>query len=127
MNRIRIFLFLCFVLLFSCEKNIDWNVYGGSYKRTQFVNSEKLNLNNISNLKKVWEYSSADNANFSQIQTNPLIINVWINGSSLVATSGFTSYQWYNSSGIPITGDTTEVFNPTSSDGYYVVVTDTNN
>ena len=75
MNRIRIFLFLCFVLLFSCEKNIDWNVYGGSYKRTQFVNSEKLNLNNISNLKKVWEYSSADNDNFSQIQTNPLIIN----------------------------------------------------
>ena len=75
MNRIRIFLFLCFVLLFSCEKNIDWNVYGGSYKRTQFVNSEKLNLNNISNLTKVWEYSSADNDNFSQIQTNPLIIN----------------------------------------------------
>ena len=75
MNRIRIFLFLSYVLLFSCEKNIDWNVYGGSYKRTQFVNSEKLNLNNISNLKKVWEYSSADNDNFSQIQTNPLIIN----------------------------------------------------
>ena len=75
MNSSRIFLFLCFVLLFSCEKNIDWNVYGGSYKRTQFVNSEKLNLNNISNLKKVWQYSTADNDNFSQIQTNPLIIN----------------------------------------------------
>ena len=57
-------------------------------------------------------------------EPNPLIINVWINGSNLVATSGFISYQWYNSSGIPITGDTTEVFNPTSSDGYYVVVTD---
>ena len=75
MNRIRTFLFLSYVLLFSCEKNIDWNVYGGSYKRTQFGNSEKLNLNNISNLKKVWEYSTVDNDNFSQIQTNPLIIN----------------------------------------------------
>ena len=27
MNRIRIFLFLSYVLLFSCEKNIDWNLY----------------------------------------------------------------------------------------------------
>ena len=58
-NKIFIFLFSC--LLISCEKSIDWNVYGGSYERTQFVNSEKLNLSNISKLNKIWEYSTEDN------------------------------------------------------------------
>ena len=72
-NKTLIFLFL--VPLISCKKSIDWNVYGGSYERTQFVNSEKLNLSNISELNKVWEYSTSDNDDYSQIQTNPLIIN----------------------------------------------------
>ena len=71
----KIFILFYLVPLISCEKGVDWSVYGGSYERTQFVNSDKLNIDNISKLNKVWDYSTADSDDFSQIQTNPLIIN----------------------------------------------------
>ena len=59
-------------------------------------------------------------------EPSPLLINVNINGASLVATSGFVTYQWYTASGTPIAGATSEIFNPSSMGGYYVVVTDGN-
>jgi len=59
-------------------------------------------------------------------EPNPLLINVWIDGTSLVATNGFATYQWYNGGGILIPGATSEIFNPTSMGEYYVVVTDGN-
>ena len=59
-------------------------------------------------------------------EPNPLLINVNINGASLVATSGFVTYQWYAATGTPIAGATSEIFNPSSMGGYYVVVTDGN-
>jgi hypothetical protein len=59
-------------------------------------------------------------------EPNPLLINVNINGASLVATSGFVTYQWYTASGTLITGATSEIFNPSSMGEYYVVVTDGN-
>ena len=71
----RIVLFLLLLIFYSCDNSKDWNVYGGSYERTQYVDSDKINPDNISNLSKVWEYSTLDNDDFSQIQTNPLIIN----------------------------------------------------
>ena len=71
----RIVLFLLLLMFYSCDNSKDWNVYGGSYERTQYVDSDKINQDNISNLSKVWEYSTLDNDDFSQIQTNPLIVN----------------------------------------------------
>jgi hypothetical protein len=59
-------------------------------------------------------------------EPNPILINVWINGTSLEATSSFSSYQWYTVNGTPITGATSPIFNPTSMGEYYVVVNDGN-
>ena len=59
-------------------------------------------------------------------EPSPLLINVNTNGASLVATSGFVTYQWYAATGTPIAGATSEIFNPSSMGGYYVVVTDGN-
>jgi len=57
-------------------------------------------------------------------EPNPLVINIWINGNNIEATSGFVSYQWYNTNGTLISGATSESFSPSSMGEYYVVVTD---
>jgi hypothetical protein len=57
-------------------------------------------------------------------EPNPLVINIWINGNTIEATSGFTTYQWFNANGTLIPGATSESFSPSSMDEYYVVVTD---
>ena len=59
-------------------------------------------------------------------EPNPLLINVWINASNIIATSGFTSYQWYDNNNDPINGATDSIFIPLAMGVYYVRVTDTN-
>ena len=59
-------------------------------------------------------------------EPNPLLINIWINGNNLVATSGFSSYQWYDNNDTPISGDTNSIFTPVGTGAYYVSVSDTN-
>jgi len=54
----------------------------------------------------------------------PLAINIWINGITIEATSGFDSYQWYYANGTLIPGETSEIYEPLSVGEYYVVVTD---
>lgn len=71
----KFFIYSIILVCLSCNENKDWNVYGGSYERTQYVDSDKINKNNISDLVKVWEYRTFDNDKYSQIQTNPLIID----------------------------------------------------
>ena len=59
-------------------------------------------------------------------EPNPLLINIWINASNIIATSGFTSYQWYDNNNNPINGATDSIFTPLGMGVYYVTVTDTN-
>ena len=59
-------------------------------------------------------------------EPNPLLINVSIVGNTIVATSGFTSYQWYDNYNNLIIGATDSIFNPPSVASYYVSVTDIN-
>ena len=54
----------------------------------------------------------------------PLAINIWISGNTIEATSGFDSYQWYYANGTLITGENSEIYEPSSVGEYYVVVTD---
>jgi hypothetical protein len=60
-------------------------------------------------------------------QPNPLLINIWIDGNNLIATSGFTFYQWHDNNNNPISGANDSVFTPTGTGAYYVTVTDTSN
>ena len=59
-------------------------------------------------------------------EPNPLIINISIDGNNIIATNGFTSYQWYNNDNNPINGETDSIFTPLAMGVYYVTVTDTN-
>ena len=70
----KIILLTLTIFAFSCNYNKDWNIYGGSHQRTQYIDSEKINKKNISKLVKTWEYRTYDNDKNSEIQTNPLII-----------------------------------------------------
>ena len=71
----RNLLLISFIIFFSCQKNLDWAVYSGSTERTQYINSDIINKDNISRLEKTWEYSSNDNSESSEIQTNSLIVD----------------------------------------------------
>ena len=55
-----------------------------------------------------------------------ILINIWIDGNNIIATSGFTSYQWYDNNNDPINGATDSIFTPSGMGDYYVTVTDTN-
>ena len=59
-------------------------------------------------------------------QPAPLIINIILNGASLEATSGYTSYQWFNADGTIIQGASAEVFIPDAIGEYYVMISDGN-
>jgi hypothetical protein len=59
-------------------------------------------------------------------EPNPIIINIWQNGTDLEATIGFNTYQWYDDAGNAIVGATTNIFVPTIQGEYYVQVTDSN-
>ena len=59
-------------------------------------------------------------------EPNPLTINISIDGSNIIATSGFISYQWYDNNNNPINGATDSIFTPSTIGFYYVTVTDTN-
>jgi len=59
-------------------------------------------------------------------EPNPIIVNIWQNGTYLEATSGLNSYQWYDDAGNAIVGATTNIFVPTIQGEYYVQVTDSN-
>ena len=71
----KIILLTLTIFTFSCNYNKDWNIYGGSHQRTQYVDSDKINKKNISKLVKIWEYRTYDNDSNSEIQTNSLIID----------------------------------------------------
>ena len=59
-------------------------------------------------------------------EPNPLLINITIDDNNIIATSGFTSYQWYDNNNILINGATDSIFSPTGIGSYYVTVTDIN-
>jgi hypothetical protein len=59
-------------------------------------------------------------------EPSPLLLNIWINANNIIATSGFTSYQWYDNNNNPINGATDSIFTPQVMGSYYVNATDTN-
>ena len=60
-------------------------------------------------------------------EPNPILINIWINANNIIATSGFSSYQWYDDNNNAVNGATDSIFTPLVMGDYYVTVTDTNN
>ena len=55
-------------------------------------------------------------------EPNPIIVNIWQNGTGIEATSGFNSYKWYDHAGNPIVGATTNIFVQINPIYYYSLI-----
>ncbi|MEC9303554.1 MAG: T9SS type A sorting domain-containing protein [Bacteroidota bacterium] len=90
--------------------NYSWD-YGTSNLCAGLYNVIITDLNNC---------TSVNNAIVSE--PDPLLINIYISDSTLVATSGYNSYQWYSADGNIVNGATNETFTPNTVGEYYVIV-----
>ena len=54
-------------------------------------------------------------------EPNPVIVNVYQNGNSLVADPGFFTYQWIDAQGNPISGATNQQYTPQIQGEYSVI------
>ena len=69
----------------SCQndlKNKEWDVYAGGKERQSYSPLQQIDTNNVKDLKIAWTYHTKDAEKSSQIQTNPLIINGVLYGTS---------------------------------------------
>jgi hypothetical protein len=116
----------------NCDGSISVITSGGTSPYNYIWNNGQLTQNATVLCAGFYNVTITDANNCSTINSaiinepNPILINIWINGTSLEATSGFSSYQWYDANGTLINGATSAIFNPTSMGEYYVVVNDTN-
>ncbi len=66
------------------QQNVDWPVYLGDKASSQYSELTQINRDNVDQLEVAWRYDSGDawDPKFSQIQTNPLIIDGVLYGLS---------------------------------------------
>jgi quinoprotein glucose dehydrogenase len=86
---INTFIFIIFILISSCKsddeaKHKTWSVYNGSKEGIKYSSLNQIDTSNVHLLKPVWTYHTgdADTINFSQIQTNPIVIDSILYGVS---------------------------------------------
>ena len=109
----------------TCDGNVYVNAFGGtppySYSWDYGTNNLCAGLYNVI-ISDSNNCISVNNAIVSE--PDPLLINIWMSDSILMATSGYNSYQWYTADGNEINGETSSIFSPISIGEYYVVVND---
>ena len=111
----------------SCYNACDGNVYVSAFGGTPPYNySWDYGTNNL--CAGLYNVIITDSNNCTSVnnaivsEPDPLLINISISDSTLVATSGYNSYQWYSADGNVINGATNETFTPNTVGEYYVVV-----
>lgn len=77
------------IFMVACVGPVDeyndpnWASYQGGPSRNQFKSFDEINIDNINQLEKVWEYASnGGDKTLNQIQCNPLIIDGTLYGTS---------------------------------------------
>jgi len=84
-------LFLALIsLIVSCKKvhhatgYTGWGAYAGGKEGNRYSSNDQINLQNVSQLKVAWTYSSGDkdSANRSQNQCNPIMVDGILYGTS---------------------------------------------
>jgi len=79
-----------FCLAVSCKKHeratgyTGWGAYAGGKEGNRYSSNDQINLQNVSQLKVAWTYSSGDkdSANRSQNQCNPIMVDGILYGTS---------------------------------------------
>lgn len=85
--RLSKFYFAVFILLFiGCSESkryVSWEVRGGDKEQNRYSELTQIDTSNVSQLQKAWTYRTGDaGGDFSQIQTNPIIIDGTLFGLS---------------------------------------------
>jgi len=85
LNLSIVFLSLLLISIVACDlsnkdelKSHNWSSYLGGPETNQYSSLDQINVDNVHKLERLWVYRSggADTSNRSQIQTNPLVIDV---------------------------------------------------
>jgi quinoprotein glucose dehydrogenase len=63
-------------------QSVDWPVYGGSSDNTHYTTLSQITPANVSSLKVAWTYETRDEWKGSEMQTNPLVIDGILYGTS---------------------------------------------
>ena len=63
---------MLFILTACTQDNADWPLYGNGYHNQRFSPLEKINRNNVADLKLAWSYETGKKATF---QTNPIVVD----------------------------------------------------
>lgn len=73
------------IAFISCQNNLEnkeWDVYAGGKARQAYSPLTQIDTNNVKDLKVAWIYHTKDADKSGQIQTNPLIVNGVLYGTS---------------------------------------------
>jgi quinoprotein glucose dehydrogenase len=66
----------------SAPQNVDWPVYGGSDDHTHYTTLNQITPANVKRLKVAWTYETHDEFAGSEMQTNPIVIDGVLYGTS---------------------------------------------
>src|SRR5260221_5196395 len=99
--------FLAASALLLAAADVDWPTYGGSPEGTRYSPLKQINRSNVSKLREVWRYDTADGQGASQ--TQPIVVDGILYGITpkhktvaIDAATGKRIWQW--TSGIDGTG-----------------------
>src|SRR5215216_1266274 len=66
----------------SPGQSVDWSMFGGSPDNTHFTTLSQITPANVASLKVAWTYETKDEYKGSEMQTNPVIIDGILYGTS---------------------------------------------
>ncbi|HKW47059.1 MAG TPA: pyrroloquinoline quinone-dependent dehydrogenase [Gemmatimonadaceae bacterium] len=94
----------------SAQQNVNWPVYGGSDDHTHYTTLSQITPANVRQLEVAWMYDTHDAFAGSEMQTNPIVINGVLYGTSpklrvfaLDATTGKELWSFDPQHGAPPT------------------------
>jgi quinoprotein glucose dehydrogenase len=92
------------------QQNVDWPVYGGSDDHTHYTTLGQITPANVKRLKVAWTYETHDEFAGSEMQTNPIVINGVLYGTTpklrvfaLDAATGKELWKFDPNNGVPPT------------------------
>ena len=68
--------------LLAQTKNVDWPMFGGTPDNTHYSTLSQITPANVSQLKVAWKYETHDEFKGSEMQTNPVVIDGILYGTS---------------------------------------------
>jgi quinoprotein glucose dehydrogenase len=68
--------------LLAQAKNVDWPVFGGTADNTHYSTLSQITPANVAKLKVAWTYETHDEFKGSEMQTNPVVIDGILYGTS---------------------------------------------